>query len=64
MLAAVFLFTLALPKAILASSTQSFYHPKCKTLTGDLQVKQYQLYPENYDFDQDRCIAYFGYVSA
>lgn len=30
---------------------------------GSFTIQQYQLYPENADWDVDNCIVYFGYSS-
>jgi hypothetical protein len=32
----------------------------CRHLSGNLLVDQYQLYPENLDFDFGRCLVFFG----
>lgn len=34
---------------------------KCGPMKGDFHIKQYQLYPENADFDFNSCKLYVGY---
>lgn len=36
---------------------------KCGPFKGSFHVKQYQLYPENADFDFNSCKLYIGYAS-
>jgi hypothetical protein len=35
----------------------------CKPFSGDFTIHQYQLYPENADFDFKSCLLYLGFVS-
>jgi hypothetical protein len=47
-----------------ASSTFGHFEYACGPVSGNILVNQYQLYPENLDFDFKRCIIYYGYVIA
>jgi hypothetical protein len=38
-------------------------HQKCPPFSGNFTINQYQLYPENVDFDTDNCLLYLGCIS-
>ncbi len=37
---------------------------KCPPFSGNFTIHQYQLYPENADFDFNSCLLYIGYVAS
>ncbi|KAG9234917.1 hypothetical protein BJ875DRAFT_288796 [Amylocarpus encephaloides] len=46
-------------RSILAAPAEKG-HTKCKPFSGNFTVDQYQLYPENVDFDPDSCLLYIS----
>lgn len=51
----------SLTLGLLAFGVNAFRHEKCPPFKGNMTVNQYQLYPENADWDTKNCILYFGY---
>jgi hypothetical protein len=48
----------------LAKRHQRGRHDDCPQVNrGSFIINQYQLYPENADWDEDSCLVYFGWVS-
>jgi len=35
-------------------------HEPCPPVSGDIILEEYQLYPENADWDSQQCLLYFG----
>lgn len=50
--------------SVLAKRHQRGRHDDCPQVhRGSFIINQYQLYPENADWDEDSCLVYFGWVS-
>ncbi len=46
------------------SKSQEYKHKThCPPFSGTFNIDQYQLYPENADFDFVQCLLYIGYAS-
>lgn len=43
-----------------AGSLDGRKESRCKPFKGDFTIHQYQLYPENADFDFNSCLVYTG----
>jgi len=46
---------------VVAASTQ-LTAAECAPFSGNFTISQYQLYPENADWDSQRCVLYLGYA--
>jgi len=62
MLLSSFLLTSALSILTSAHPNPHPHRANCPPFAGDFTIKQYQLYPENADFDFNTCKLYIGYI--